>query len=99
MKAYTTGLDAAHKKTKTEYGAYVIYQECLLRGEVERMNLPGDEGNVEEDKGEGSSGGAQGNDNKGRGWDMRDDDGGDESEEYFPDELWPPHLRVSAARK
>jgi len=29
---------------KTEYDAYISYQECLLRGEVELINLPEGEG-------------------------------------------------------
>lgn len=69
-----------------EYKAYVGYQECLLRGEVVRMNIPGDDGNVEAEgkekddskgKGKGNSKGKKGN-----------DDEGEESEEYFPEESW-----------
>jgi len=34
---------------KTEYEAYIAYQECLLRGEVMCINLPGDEGSEGDD--------------------------------------------------
>jgi hypothetical protein len=79
-KAYTLGYDSTYKKWSTEYDVYVAYQEALLRGEVERINLPGDNGNTEDDdEGDGKQNG------KGKG----KDDGGDESEEYFPEDSWP----------
>ena len=87
VKCYVTGLDAAFEKVKIEYDAYIVYQECSLRGEVERMNLPGDEGNIQDDDNEEGDGNVQ------------KDDGGDESEEYFPDEHWPPSLRLSATSR
>jgi len=77
-KCYVSGLDSVYQGAKTEYAAYIIYQECLLRGEGECINSPGDKGNVEDNNGEGGDGNAQ------------DNDRGDESEEYFSDKQWPP---------
>lgn len=60
-----------------------------MRGEVERINLPGDEGNVQDnyDDDEGGEGNTP------------DNDEGNNSEEYFSDEQWPPSLRPPAARR
>lgn len=91
VQSYVSGLAAAYKGWKTEYEAYVAYQECLLRGEVERINLPGDiEKEEDDDKGD------KGDEDKG---DEGDDDKSDESDEYFPEELWPPEWRVSTPRQ
>ena len=50
VNSYTSGYNSAYKRWKTEYDAYVGYQECLLRGEVVRINIPGDdEGDASDD--------------------------------------------------
>ena len=61
---------------------------CLLRGEVERMNFPGDDGNAED----GDRNVEDGNRNmEDSDRNVEDGDTGnksDESEEYFPEESW-----------
>lgn len=57
VSAYTSGYNASFLSQKTEYEAYISYQDCLLRGEVVRINLPGDDGKEDSDsEGEGSDG-------------------------------------------
>lgn len=85
-----SGYDSSYKGWKTEYDAYIAYQECLLRGEVQRINLPGDddepEGDEEKTRDEGKKGGKGNKRDEGR---KGDDGNGDASDEYFADDSWP----------
>ena len=90
-----SGLDSSFKGWKTEYEAYLGYQECLLRGEVEWINFPGDdEGGkgAEEKKQDGGKerkGKKRGGERKQDEGRKQDDGNGDASEEYFPEDHWP----------
>ena len=91
-----TGHDSTFLKSKTEYEAYLAYQDCLLRGEVVRINLPGDDGSYNEEGSKEEEGDKWKGRNKGKGCDKgkecgegKDDGNGEESDEYFAEDLWP----------